>query len=60
MKRRTLAVMLVPVLLAGFTGTAMAVSGAGAINLVFPIGARYAAMGESGIALSQDSKVVCL
>ena len=58
MKRRTLAAVLVPVLLAGMTGSALAVSGAGAINLVFPIGARFAAMGEAGVALSQDATAI--
>jgi hypothetical protein len=33
---------------------AMAGSGAGAINLSFPIGARYNALGEAGVALAQD------
>jgi len=32
-----------------------AISGAGAIALEFPIGARYNALGESGTALSQDA-----
>jgi hypothetical protein len=58
MKRLILAAVLVPVLLVGLAGSALAVSGAGAINLVFPIGARFAAMGESGIALSQDATAI--
>jgi type IX secretion system protein PorV len=40
--------------LLGLSGTALAVSGAGAIALEFPIGARYNALGEAGTALSQD------
>lgn len=36
-------------------GPCLAVSGAGAIALEFPIGARYNAMGEAGVALSQDA-----
>ncbi len=38
----------------GLCGTALAGSGAGAINLSFPIGARYNGLGEAGTALSQD------
>jgi len=34
---------------------ALAVSGAGAIALEFPIGARFNAMGEAGVALAQDA-----
>jgi hypothetical protein len=36
-------------------GLAMAGSGAGAIVLSFPIGARYNALGEAGTALAQDA-----
>ncbi|MBU2503092.1 PorV/PorQ family protein [bacterium] len=53
MKRIAMAVVLGMTLVLGFSGTAAA-SGAGAINLVFPIGARYNALGEAGTALSQD------
>jgi hypothetical protein len=34
---------------------AVAGSGAGAIVLVFPVGARYNALGEAGLALAQDA-----
>ncbi len=54
MKRNITAAALVAVLVMGFCGSAMAGSGAGAINLTFPIGARYNALGEAGTALSQD------
>lgn len=54
MKRKVMVAVLAAMLVAGFAGSALA-SGAGAINLVFPIGARYAAMGEAGTALSQDA-----
>jgi type IX secretion system protein PorV len=37
------------------SGTALAVSGAGAIALEFPAGGRYNAMGEAGTALAQDA-----
>ncbi len=37
---------------------AQAGSGAGAINLTFPIGARYNALGESGTALAQDATAI--
>jgi len=43
------------VLVMGFGDAALAGSGAGAINLSFPIGARYNALGEAGTALSQDA-----
>jgi hypothetical protein len=36
-------------------GPCLAVSGAGAIALEFPIGARYNALGEAGVALAQDA-----
>lgn len=54
MKRNIIATVLVAVLVSGFCGSAFAGSGAGAINLTFPIGARYNALGEAGTALSQD------
>ena len=55
MKRQTLAATLVVALSLGITSVAVASSGAGAINLTFPIGARYNALGEAGTALSQDA-----
>jgi len=36
-------------------GPCLAISGAGAIVLEFPIGARYNALGEAGVALAQDA-----
>nr|MEE4267235.1 PorV/PorQ family protein [Candidatus Krumholzibacteria bacterium] len=54
MKRNLTAISLGLALVLGLAGSAMAGSGAGAINLTFPIGARYNALGESGVALSQD------
>ena len=50
----TLTLMLAAVTLLAFSSPALAVSGAGAIALEFPIGGRYNAMGEAGTALSQD------
>lgn len=58
MRRLLLAATLVLVMLVGVTSSCLAVSGAGAINLVFPIGGRYSAMGEAGIALSQDATAI--
>jgi len=40
------------------SSAALAGSGAGAINLTFPIGARYNALGEAGTALSQDATAI--
>jgi len=54
MKRTLLTVAMVAALAVGICGAALAGSGAGAINLSFPIGARYNAMGEAGTALAQD------
>lgn len=54
MKRTLTTVALVAALATGICGTALAGSGAGAINLSFPVGARYNALGESGTALAQD------
>ncbi len=54
MKRITIAAVLGAILLTGFAGSSLAGSGAGAINLTFPIGGRYNALGEAGTALSQD------
>jgi hypothetical protein len=53
MKRISIAAALAVALTGAFAGAALA-SGAGAISLTFPIGARYNAMGEAGTALSQD------
>jgi hypothetical protein len=55
MKRILLAVAMGAVLTTTFGGAALAGSGAGAINLSFPIGARYNALGEAGTALAQDA-----
>jgi len=55
MKLRTLVASLLLVVLAGIPGLALAGSGAGAIILAFPVGARYNALGESGTALAQDA-----
>jgi hypothetical protein len=55
MKRILVVAALVAVLVMGIAGAALAGSGAGAINLSFPIGARYNALGEAGTALSQDA-----
>jgi hypothetical protein len=53
MKRIPIAAVLAMALVCGGGRQALA-SGAGAINLVFPVGARYNAMGEAGTALAQD------
>ncbi len=55
MRRILVVAALGAVLVMGFAGAALAGSGAGAINLSFPIGARYNALGEAGTALSQDA-----
>lgn len=54
MRRLALTIVLAVVLTSGISTLAVAGSGAGAINLTFPIGARYNALGEAGTALSQD------
>jgi hypothetical protein len=54
MKRTLLTVALAAALTTGICGAALAGSGAGAINLSFPVGARYNALGEAGTALAQD------
>ncbi len=54
MKRISMVAVLALMLAAGTAGDVLA-SGAGAINLVFPVGARFNAMGEAGTALSQDA-----
>ncbi|MFN2372135.1 MAG: PorV/PorQ family protein [Candidatus Krumholzibacteriia bacterium] len=53
MKRISIAAILAVALTGGLAAQALA-SGAGAISLTFPIGARYNALGEAGTALSQD------
>ena len=58
MNRNLCALVLGLALTLGLAGSATAGSGAGAINLVFPIGARYNALGEAGTALSQDVTAV--
>ncbi len=55
MKRNLLAAVLVFIGILGAGSVALAGSGAGAINLTFPIGARYNALGEAGVALAQDA-----
>lgn len=55
MRRIFVVAALAAVLVMGIAGAALAGSGAGAINLSFPIGARYNALGEAGTALSQDA-----
>ena len=55
MSRKLVMVVLGAVLTVGLAGQAQAGAGAGAIDLTFPIGARYNAMGEAGTALAQDA-----
>ncbi len=56
MSRNSLLYMLlVAVGLLSAGSSVYAISGAGAIALEFPIGARYNALGEAGTALSQDA-----
>lgn len=55
MKRLIVSLMVLAAMTCGLAGVVLAGSGAGAINLSFPIGARYNALGESGTALSQDA-----
>jgi type IX secretion system protein PorV len=55
MSRKLVMVVLGTVMILGSVGQAQAGAGAGAIDLTFPIGARYNAMGEAGTALSQDA-----
>ena len=54
MKRTMIAVVLAAALARRPGRRCPGRSGAGAINLTFPIGARYNALGEAGTALSQD------
>jgi len=58
MKKKVIAALLLAVCWLGFSATSYAVSGAGAINLVFPIGARFNALGEAGVALAQDATAI--
>ncbi len=55
MNRNLLAALLGLTLLFGSALPALAGSGAGAIVLSFPTGARFNALGEAGTALSQDA-----
>ncbi len=54
MSRKLTTITLGVALILGLAGTALAGSGAGAINLTFPVGARYNSLGEAGTALAQD------
>ena len=53
--KRILTATLLGALILGSALPALAGSGAGAIVLSFPIGARYNALGEAGSALAQDA-----
>ncbi len=55
MKRLLCVTMLGLIAVPGLVGSALAGSGAGAMVLQFPVGARYSALGESGSALAQDA-----
>ena len=55
MKRNLTVALMGLICIVGTALPAMAGSGAGAIVLSFPIGARYNALGEAGAALSQDA-----
>lgn len=55
MSRKIVMVALGALMVFGLADQALAGAGAGAIDLTFPIGARYNAMGEAGTALSQDA-----
>jgi hypothetical protein len=55
MKRNLVAALMGLSILIGSAPLAMAGSGAGAIVLSFPPGARFNALGEAGVALSQDA-----
>lgn len=57
MKRISIAAILAVALTGGLAAQAVA-SGAGAISLTFPIGARYNSLGEAGTALSQDATAI--
>jgi hypothetical protein len=54
-KRSVILFLAITIMIFAFAGSALAVSGAGAIILEFPIGARGNALGESGTALIQDA-----
>jgi hypothetical protein len=54
MKRIRLAALLGVLGILALSNVAQAGSGAGAIILSFPVGARYNALGEAGVALAQD------
>lgn len=55
MKRNLRMALLGLTLIVGHALPALAGSGAGAIVLSFPVGARYNALGEAGTALAQDA-----
>ncbi len=56
MSRKSLLITMLAVAgLMSVASSALAISGAGAIALEFPIGARYNALGEAGTALAQDA-----
>jgi hypothetical protein len=54
MKLKAVLAMLGLISAVGIPSAALAASGAGAILLAFPIGARYNALGEAGVGLAQD------
>jgi hypothetical protein len=54
MKLKAVSAVIGLVCVAGIPSAAFAASGAGAIVLSFPIGARYNALGEAGVGLAQD------
>ncbi len=56
--RKWMILALTSLLVLAGASPVLAVSGAGAIALEFPIGARYNAMGEAGVALSQDATAI--
>ncbi len=55
MSRKIMMAALGALMICGLAQEATAGAGAGAIDLTFPVGARYNAMGEAGVALSQDA-----
>ena len=55
MKRNLIVTLLGVTCILGSALSALAGSGAGAIVLSFPVGARYNALGEAGTALAQDA-----
>lgn len=57
-RKTILALLLAATAAALWTTPVLAVPGAGAIALEFPMGARYNGLGEAGVALSQDATSV--